>query len=238
MNTILFLIVIVGANIIQGITGFAGTLLAMPPSLLLVGYSVAKPVLNTLGFLSGWYVFLGNVKSVVWREVVKIVCIMAIGMFVGILIKNYFVGREQILYKILGVFVIFLGIHGLLFPEAKQTASKADNLLLPAAGIVHGMFVSGGSLLIGYATHRLHDKTAFRATLSTVWIFLNGLLLLEEIQSGIWNFELFKTLLITIPFLFAGMFIGSKLVARMSQKLFMKITYILLIISGITLLIK
>lgn len=238
MNTILFLIVIAACNIIQGITGFAGTLLAMPPSLLLVGYSVAKPVLNTLGFLSGWYVFLGNVKSVNWREVFKIVCIMAIGMLAGILIKNYFVGREQILYKILGVFVIFLGFHGLLFPEARQTASKLDNLLLPAAGVIHGMFVSGGSLLIGYATHRFHDKTEFRATLSTVWIFLNGLLLLEELQSGIWSIELFKTLLITIPFLFAGMFIGSKLVAKMSQKIFMKITYILLIISGITLLIK
>ena len=36
----------------------------------------------------------------------------------------------------------------------------------------------------------------------------------------------------------AGMFIGSKLYARMSQHLFMKITYVLLLISGISLLVK
>lgn len=50
MNYILFLLVILLTNIIQGITGFAGTILAMPPGLMLVGYPVAKPVLNVLGF--------------------------------------------------------------------------------------------------------------------------------------------------------------------------------------------
>ena len=33
MNYILFLLVILLTNIIQGITGFAGTILAMPPGL-------------------------------------------------------------------------------------------------------------------------------------------------------------------------------------------------------------
>ena len=59
-NYIVFFLVILLANIIQGITGFAGTILAMPPSLMLVGYSVAKPVLNVLGLLSGIYVFVGH----------------------------------------------------------------------------------------------------------------------------------------------------------------------------------
>ena len=53
MNYILFLLVILLTNIIQGITGFAGTILAMPPGLMLVGDPVAKPVLNVLGLLSG-----------------------------------------------------------------------------------------------------------------------------------------------------------------------------------------
>ena len=38
MNTVLFYIIIFLTNVIQGITGFAGTILAMPPSLILVGY--------------------------------------------------------------------------------------------------------------------------------------------------------------------------------------------------------
>ncbi len=46
---ILFLLVVFFTNIIQGITGFAGTMLAMPPSVMLVGFDTAKPILNALG---------------------------------------------------------------------------------------------------------------------------------------------------------------------------------------------
>lgn len=53
---------------IQGITGFAGTILAMPPSLILVGYDVAKPILNVLGILAGVYVFVTQWKHVDWKQ--------------------------------------------------------------------------------------------------------------------------------------------------------------------------
>ena len=48
MNYIAFYIVIFLTNVIQGITGFAGTILAMPPGLMLVGYDVEIPILNLL----------------------------------------------------------------------------------------------------------------------------------------------------------------------------------------------
>ena len=52
IKNILFLIVVFLTNIIQCITGFAGTVLAMPFSIMLVGYDVAKPILNVLGLLA------------------------------------------------------------------------------------------------------------------------------------------------------------------------------------------
>lgn len=243
INYALFFVVILAANVIQGITGFAGTILAMPPSLMLVGYPVAKPVLNVLGLLSGVYVFAGNHKYVNWRELRKIVLIMAVGIIGGIFIKSLFVGKEQILYKLLGIFVIFLAVQGLYrcfrkTEQAPRPASKASVLLLPAAGVVHGIFVSGGPLLIGYLTKRIQDKVSFRATISTVWVFLNSLILFDDIRAGLWNLELLKVQIISIPFLLAGMFIGGKLYAKMSQQLFMKITYVLLFISGVSLLVK
>ena len=243
INYALFFVVILAANVIQGITGFAGTILAMPPSLMLVGYLVAKPVLNVLGLLSGVYVFVGNHKHVNWRELKKIVSIMAAGILGGILIKGLFEGKEQILYKLLGIFVIFLAVQG-LYSSFRKTekpqgpTSKASILLLPAAGVVHGIFVSGGPLLIGYLTGRIPDKVSFRTTISTVWVFLNSLILFDDIRAGLWNPDLLKTQLISIPFLLAGMFIGGKLYAKMSQQLFMKITYVLLFISGVSLLVK
>ncbi len=89
MREILFYIVILLTNIIQGITGFAGTILAMPPGIMLVGFDVAKPVLNTLGLLAGIYVFVSFRKNVVWKELKKIVIVMAVGMAAGMAVKSF-----------------------------------------------------------------------------------------------------------------------------------------------------
>lgn len=110
--------------------------------------------------------------------------------------------------------------------------------LLILAGLVHGIFVCGGPLLIGYLTKRVDDKKAFRATISTVWIVLNTIVLMDDIRSGLWETEIVTLLLMTIPFFLAGMFVGERLIRQMSQKTFMVITYVLLIISGISLLFK
>lgn len=239
MNTVLFYIIIFLTNVIQGITGFAGTILAMPPSLILVGYDVAKPILNVLGILAGVYVFVTQWKHVDWKQLKKVVIVMAIGIFGGFFLKNALAGYDAVLYKFLGIFVIFLAIHGFYSiygqrqRDTKEKSSWKSMLLLIGAGIVHGMFVSGGPLLIGYLSNEIKEKTSFRATISTVWIILNSMILVQDICAGMWNAGLVMTQCISIPFLIAGMAAGSVLVKRMSQEIFMKLTYILLFISGI-----
>lgn len=249
MKQILFYIVILLANIIQGITGFAGTILAMPFSLRLVGMDVAVPVLNALGLLSGIYVLAGNYKHVNKKELTRVVLVMGAGLLAGIWVKHLLSGRPRLLYCILGAVVLFIavqGIYTMLREKTSETGGKSPSkaggalewILLIAAGLVHGMFVCGGPLLIGYLTKRLEKKEEFRATISTVWIFLNGILLISQIVQGQWSLQLLKVQAISLPFLLAGMFIGSRLYSRMSQKVFMTITYILLFIAGITLFFK
>ena len=249
MEHVLFYIVILLANIIQGITGFAGTILAMPFSLRLVGMDTAVPVLNALGLLSGIYVFAGNYRHVKWKELLRVVIVMGIALLAGIWIRSSLSGRPRLLYCILGVLVLAISVRGLftvLSPKAAETGGKQPSAgsealqwaLLVAAGIVHGMFVSGGPLLIAYLTKRIENKEEFRATISTVWIFLNGILLISQIAAGQWTAALLKTQLISIPFLLAGMFIGSVLYKRMSQRVFMIITYVLLLIAAVTLFFK
>ena len=52
MKELLFLLVLFVSNVIQAITGFAGTVLAMPPSVYLLGLDHAKVVLNVMAWLS------------------------------------------------------------------------------------------------------------------------------------------------------------------------------------------
>lgn len=291
MKELLFYIVILLANIIQGITGFAGTILAMPFSIMLVGYDTAKPVLNVLGLLAGIYVFLGNYRAVDRKELKKIVLIMTPGIFAGMGIKLLLAGREAVLYKALGIFVLLCAVQGfyqklIAKPSKNQRKAGQDNTtgralgdghncvqeagrdcasnrepedrqdgagrelgrnrlregvnyaILGAAGIVHGIFVSGGPLLIGYLTRKIDDKTGFRATISTVWIILNSLILAGDIRAGLWTKSNLGALGIALPFFLGGMFVGGKLYRVMSRNVFLILTYVLLFISGISLLVK
>ncbi len=245
-RVIAFYAVILICNIIHGITGFAGTILAMPPSLMLVGYDVAKPILNVLAILSGLYVLVGNIRKVDWKELAKVVVIMMLGIFGAVYIRHWFVGRESLLYKLLGIFVIALAVNGCLGltrTEKEETEETQRNgiknyAVLVLAGIIHGLFVSGGPLLVGYLTRQIRNTDAFRATISTIWVFLNALILLDDVRAGLWTQSTIITGLISVPFLLGGMYIGSRLYAKMSRMFFMRLTYILLFISGITLLVK
>ncbi len=261
---IAFFVIILLANIIQGVTSFAGTILAMPFSLMLVGIDTAVPVLNFLGLLSGIYIFIQSRKDVEWRELGRILRVMTPMIFVGLFLKSYLARFDHAIYIALGVLVILIAVVGLhksdifnpvpkmsflqngilgtgskmSFLHAEHAKGIFEYLLLVASGVVHGMFVCGGPLLVSYLTGRIKDNKAFRATISTVWIFLNGIMFITHIVTGKWTKPTIITGAAAIPFLLAGMFIGSLLFKRMSKKAFMILTYVLLLISGISLLVK
>lgn len=239
---LLFYLVILLSNIIQGITGFAGTILAMPASLKLVGIGTAVPVLNLLGLLSGIYVFAGNRKSVDKKVLGKVVLVMGLAVVAGLFIRRLLSSNVQLLYYILGFIVVIIAVLGLVktFGKGieKSFGEPALNVLLVAAGIVHGMYVCGGPLLIAYMTKKLPEKSAFRATISTIWIFLNGIIFISHILNGSFTPGVIRSSIISVPFLLGGMFLGSVLYKRMSQSFFVKLTYVLLLVSGVSLFFK
>lgn len=70
-NNLLFGLGIFIANIIQGLTGFAGALLAMPPSIHLQGLATAKVAVNTYGLVSSLIIFSTSYKNIDWKEARK-----------------------------------------------------------------------------------------------------------------------------------------------------------------------
>ena len=255
MSEILFYIVIFLANIIQGITGFAGTILAMPFSIHLVGYSVAKPVLNVLGIIAGIYVVVGGYKNVNIRELKHVTCYMGIGIIVGILVKHFFTGHERLMYAALGIFVIGIAWEngfGIMDKSPRKSKGSTEErehyiekgmtasarALLLFSGVVHGIFVSGGPLIITYLSNHTKSKEEFRRTVSAIWIILNSMILVSDIMAGYYTMNTIRIQAISVPFLFGGMFLGGILFKRMSQTVFTVLTYILLCIAGISLLCK
>ena len=76
----LFLLIIMIANAVQAITGFAGTLIAMPPSMMLIGVDEAKVVLNLIAVVTCAGIAILNKKNIRKDILKKVILYMGIGM--------------------------------------------------------------------------------------------------------------------------------------------------------------
>lgn len=246
VKEILFFAVVFVSNVIQCITGFAGTVLAMPFSIMLVGYDISKPILNVLGIVVSLGVISINRKALNKKEFIRIIAIMLIGMIMGLLITHYFSVSGEILYKILGLVVLvfmLIGCCHTFSKRGKQSEKKEKSnpflyILLVISGIVHGMFVCGGPLLVIYAGEKLKGRDEFRVTVSAVWVVLNTIILCSDIHKGYFNLKLIIFTAISVVVLFAALWVGNIIFRHINKKTFMILTYILMAISGISLLLK
>lgn len=242
VNEIIFEIVVFLSNIIQCVTGFAGTVLAMPFSVMLVGYTSAKPILNVLGIAASAGVLLQCRKSVNKKELLKIILVMLAGIIAGTFLSSYLAGSAYVTYKILGATVIIFSlVNGYGFVKKKDGASLntfSQYAVLAAAGVVHGAFVCGGPLLVTYASMKLRDTQEFRATLSAVWIVLNTVILFSDISSGYFTAKVTAMLAVSLAVLVLAVLLGNYISKKLSKNAFLALTYILMLISGISLLVK
>lgn len=231
MQTALFFVVVLFTNAIQAITGFAGTLLAMPPSALLIGVQNARVVLNFLAFLTCLIIVLCNKSMVQWNILGRIYAVMVPSMAVGVWLFSI-VQTQLLLYLYGGLIVIIAVRHLRQTPQMPVVGIRALVLLI-TAGLIHGMFVSGGALLVVYAAAQIKDKHAFRATVAAVWVGLNSMMLVQQLWAGQIDLQLSGlTLAACIPALI-GLVLGNRLHERISQTVFLRLTYMLLLISGI-----
>ena len=160
---------------------------------------------------------------------------MAIGMFAGIWLFERL--SFSLLLPAYGVMILLIALKKMFVKkEIKMTGFMLNGILL-AAGVIHGMFVSGGALLVVYASAVLKDKENFRATVASVWVVLNTGLMISDILQGYMTSEVMKMTGISILPLFLAIYVGNKIHEKIDQKLFMKITYILLFASGVSILV-
>lgn len=242
LKTVLFILVIFVTFVIQSITGFAGTVLAMPFSMMLVGYETAEPVLNIVGIASSLLMLLFCYKKINFKELIKITVVMLLGTVTGLFIKESSFINASVLYKILGVTVIFFGLFNLFkffhHQEEHEHGGVISSLILLTAGFVHGLFVCGGPFLVIYAGGKMKDKDEFRATLFAVWIILNSIILAEDIILSNITLEMLPVTGAACVSLILSAIVGNAIYKKMSKKVFLILSYALMLISGISLLIK
>lgn len=236
ITIILFGLVVLIAHFLEGITGFGCTVLAMPFCIMLTGIKVAKPVLTICGALLCLYVVLVSYKDILWKQYLRIIIFVGIGLPIGMWAFNKL--PENVLKKILAIFMIVVSIRGLLicYRGSKRTKPINDyllNFILFIGGCIHGAFTSGGPLVIIYAAEKLKNKSNFRSTLCMVWVTLNVIIVGQTFAKGDITPQVMKLLLFSLPFLLVGAILGNYAHYKIKDTIFSKMVYIVLFISAI-----
>ena len=236
LQEILFLLVVLIANTFETMTGFAGTLLAMPAAMMLIGVDEAKTVLNAVALICCSWITIRNRNYINKKEFMKIVGFMFLGMIVGIAIFESV--SLSYLLKIYAVLIILIALKSLFYKKSIPLPGILLIMIIIIAGVIHGMFLSGGSLLVIYAIKTLKDKGEFRATLASVWVVLDSIMMINQTRLGHVNSDTIPLILLSIIPLIFAIALGNRLHHRINQKNFLMLTYVLLLISGISLIIK
>jgi uncharacterized membrane protein YfcA len=165
---------------------------------------------------------------------------MVLGAIVGLVGAGLI--SERLLRLLFGAIVIWFAARSLWFAFNKNAFAKPHSGLITRvltffAGISHGLFASGGPLLVYALTGVQLVKEQFRATLSFVWFSLNSALTVWYVINGKAYINADKTL-IFIPVVIAAILFGEWLHHRISEALFRKVVLVLLLLAGILLLIK
>ena len=236
VKNVIFLAVFLFGYTVQAITGFAGNIFCMPVGTLTLGLQSSVSILNATGFLACTVLAVLNIRSIHWRELGKIVGVMLPFVVLGAWLDS--VVPLHALLKIYGLVILAVGIKNLVQRKQSFLPEWALWGVLAAAGLIQGMFVSGGAILAIYALQRLQDKDQFRATLSCIWMVLNFVYAALQLSQGHYTPDCLVMVAIAIPLLLVATWLGNKLQKRISQATFIKVTYVLLTVIGIILFVK
>ncbi len=230
---ILFLIVVFVSNIVQGITGFAGTVIAMPFSIKLVGIDAARALLNVVAIVISLLVVIFNFKKIHFKTLLFLLVFVGIGFGLGFLVHFFNLNGERVL-KAYGAIICMIAVIYFFFEvDGHKIPKWVHSIVLILAGMMHFLFVSGGPLVVIFAVTMIKDKNEFRATLSMMWLIFNSIILGIGIGDGLFTPHVWMVGGIAIIISLLSLFIARLLLKRINSKQFMKIAYVLLFISGV-----
>jgi len=229
-------LLIFASHLVAGITGFGNQIVALPLLAMLVGLDAGKCTLVVLGTVMYTILTVRWHQRINWRELAIVVGLAGVGLIIGMYLFEQL--NERIAKRTLGVFVLAMGLQGLLRPSLlKLVPQSVAKLLVLAGGIVHGAFTTGGPLLVIYAQRAMPEKGEFRSTLAVMWIMLNIGLMAGWTITHSWSPETPTLCLVGLPFLIAGLSIGEYLHHKLDGPAFRATVNGVLILNGLVLIL-
>ena len=227
---------------VRSAAGFGAGLIAIPMLALILPVSTAVSVATVLTTLSSIQQVSREWRQIAWRQFALIFCYSMLGVGLGL----YFIKLldEDVMRRCLGVFMVVYAIRALWSADAPRFVPRRWHGVLGAGvGIVGGLcsalFGAGaGPIYVVYFDILRLEKAVFRATMSAV-VLLGGAARIAGYGSyGFYGRSTLGLLAVGLPLMIAGSWVGDRVVYRLSAQSFSRLVAVIMLLSGLTLLIR
>lgn len=235
-------LVVTVAFAVRGGAGFGGGAIAVPLLALVFPVQVTVPVVTVLNMLSSIGHGVADWRSIVWREIWRILPGSLLGVFIGLYLLTLFDPRP--LGKALGVFVVLYAVYVMVMagrvlqiPQRWMLAVAA--VTSTAAGIVGSLFGgAAGPIYVIYLNAARLGKDAFRVTITTVMLFQGLTRMAGYATLGLYDGTTLTLLMPALPMMVVGSLLGARVIRRFDVVLFNRVVAAVLLVSGAALIFK
>ncbi len=225
------------AFVTEGAIGFGGTVIAASIGAQLVPLDELLPAFVPVNMALSAYLLLRGRGDVQWRFLLReIAPAVVIGAAIGLAL--FHLPAKAVLAMVFGVFVTGLAALQLLRPTTRDLPLVARSGLLGLGGIAHGLFGTGGPMIVYVTRRRVDDKRAFRATLALLWLSLNCALLINFVSLDLYTRETAETSGVIALAVIPGLVIGERIHVALDAARFERVVWILLLVAGAALAIR
>lgn len=222
----------------EAMTGFGSIVIALSLGALLFPIDFLQTVLVPLNICMTGYLSWKHWRHIDWALLLKLILpFMLVGTLTGVVLQPHLGGNAlKGLFALLVLWFagreLWRASRGLAGGQKPVWWSRG---IIGLAGITHGLFASGGPLLVYGLAGMTLNKARFRATLILVWFSLNSVLTGVFLMQGRVQ-EHILVILAYIPLIPLGVWLGEHLHHKVDDVRFKLWIYRLLVLAALGLL--
>ncbi len=215
-------------------SGFGSVIIALAIASHFFPIEMMVPRLVALNVVLNGYLSLAHRGHVAWRVLYReLLPWMALGCAVGVAVSSFIVG--PLLEGLFGVLVVALAsseLFRLYKNRPRVPVAKTQPIFVLGAGLIQGIYASGGPLLVYTLSRTALDRFALRSTLAVLWLVMNVALFVVFWMNGRLDVQVLSETLWLVPIVVIATVIGELLTSKVNERSFRLVLFSLLLVSG------
>lgn len=236
VTLLLLLVILFAATLIRSAFGFGEALIAVPLLVFLMPVEVAVPLAMLVSITVAAVVVWQDWRQIHFRSATRLVLASLVGIPLGLFALTS--APEALLKGVLGLIISVFAAFSLLQRAPALIHDRHAWAFGFAAGALGGAYGMNGPPLVVFGSLRRWSPQHFRATLQGYFLPVSSATMFAYAFTGLWTPTVTRYYLISLPVVFAAIFAGRWLNARLERAGFLRLVHVALLLVGLILLLQ